>query len=206
MAGYLPYVRFSVLRALPISLLAFVLVLNAGPADKTIARAQTEGATFAAIRDLIYRQKYNEAITRLEQILEAKPRDGEALTYLATAHLYQDHDFTQAQNDFKEALKAGGGATFFITHSHENFSTGDVVDYCRGWLHLRADGIEFEALEGSHGFRLKYNEVKEFKINRLSKRVFHIKVGEKNQNFRGRSNSEVEPLLIVALYKSFARN
>jgi tetratricopeptide (TPR) repeat protein len=173
--------------------------------NQTIALQSPSGATLAGILDLIYRQKYNEAITRLEQFLENNPQNGEALTYVVTASLYQNFDFTRAQADFKEAFKAGGGATFFVTHSHEKFSTSDVVDYCRGWLHLRANGVEFVPIEGNHGFKSKYDEVEEIKRNRLSKKVFHIRVGEKNQNFRGRSNTDVEALLIIALFKSFAR-
>lgn len=173
---------------------------------QTTALQSPSGATFAGIRDLIYRQKYDEAITQLERVLENHPRDGEARTYVATANLYQNSDFTRAQADFKEAYKAGGGATFFVTHSHEKFSTEDVVDYCRGWLHLRANGVEFVPIEGNHGFKSRYDEVEEIKRNRLSKKVFHLRVGEKNQNFRGRSNTEVEALLIIALFKSFARS
>ena len=207
MSAYLHHSRFPSFRAIAISLLGFWLVLNGvRVCQPVVAQAQNEDATFAGIRSLIYRQKYDEAITRLERVLEKDPQNGEGLTYLVTAHLYQDLYFTRAQEGFKAAFKAGGGATFLVTHSHENFSTGDMVDYCRGWLHLRADGVEFVPIEGGHGFKSKYNELQEFKINRLSKRVFHIKVGEKNLNFRGRSNTETEPLLIVALYKSFARS
>lgn len=192
---------------MPIVLLAFWLVVSGSRANETVAfQASTDRATFAGILDLIYRQRYNEAVTKLERVLEKDPGNGEALTYMATASLYQDLNFTKAQRDFKEAFEAGGGATFFVTHSHEKFSTEDVVDYCRGWLHLRADGVEFVPIEGRHGFKSNYNEVEEFKTNRLSKKVFHIRVGEKNQNFRGRSNSDVEPLLIIALYKSFSRD
>jgi hypothetical protein len=103
-------------------------------------------------------------------------------------------------------LSAGGGATFFVTHSHEKLNTADVVDYCRGWLHLRKDMVEFAPIEGNHGFKIKYNEVEEFKRNRLSKSTFHIKLNGKSQNFRGRSNGELEPLLIIALFKSFTRS
>jgi len=207
MSAHLHYLRRFSFHALAISLLGFGLILNGfRVCEPAVAQAQNGEATFAGIRDLMYRQKYDEAITRLERVLEVDPRNGEALTYLATAHLYQGLHFTKAQDDFKEAFKAGGGATFFVTHSHENFSTGDMVDYCRGWLHLRADGVEFVPIEGGHGFKSKYNELQEFKINRLSKRVFHIRIGEKSQNFRGRSNSEAEPLLIVALFKSFSRS
>lgn len=196
----------SPLRSIAILLLAFCFLLAGNGAKEAVAlQASTDRASFAGILDLIYRQKYNEAITKLERVLENNPADSDALTYMATANFYFDHDFSKARRDFDKAFKAGGGATFFVTHSHERFSTGDVVEYCRGWLHLRADGVEFVPIEGTHGFKSKYNEVEEIKINRLSKKFFHIRVGEKSQNFRGRSNTDVEPLLIVALYKSFTR-
>ena len=155
------------------------------------------------VLDLIQGQKYAEAITQLEQVLEREPGNSEALTYMATANLYRSRNFFKAQNEFKEAFKAGGGATFFVTHSHEMFTTSDVVDYCRGWLHLRKNTVEFVPTEGSHGFKHQVNQIEEFKINRLSKKAFHIKTGGKSQNFRGRSNTDLEPLLIIALYKSF---
>jgi hypothetical protein len=171
------------------------------PIAQDVQSTKTSG-----VLDLISRQKYDEAITRLDEILEKTPNDGEALTYLATANLYQNLDFLKAQTEFQNALKAGGGATFFVTHSHENFTTDAVVDYCRGWLHLRKSGVEFVPLEGTHGFTLKYSDVEEFKRNKLSGQVFHIKFGNKSQNFRGRSKGDLEPLLIVALYKSFTQN
>jgi hypothetical protein len=170
------------------------------------AQSSNQSLTTAAALDLIYRQKYNDAITRLEEILEREPRNPEALTYLATANLYQTMDFTRAQKEFEDAFKTGGGATFFVTHAHEALATGDVVDYCRGWLHLRRDRIQFVPLDGSHTLDLTYSQVQEFKRNKVTKRSFHIKVDGKNQNFRGRSNSDTEALLIVALYNSFARS
>jgi tetratricopeptide (TPR) repeat protein len=195
------------LRAIPISLLAFCLLLvGVMKKEAVVLQAATDTSKFSGLVDLLYRQKYNEAITQLERVLEKDPANGDALTYMATANLYRDLDFMKAMKEFETAFKVGGGATFFVTHSHERFSTGDVVNYCRGWLHLRAGGVEFMSLDGNHSFKSTYNEVQEFKTNRLSKKVFHIIVGEKNQNFRGRSNSESEPLLIIALYKKFARN
>lgn len=155
---------------------------------------------------LIQKQKYDDAITQLEQILEREPENSEALTYMATANMYRNRNFFKAQTEFKEAFKAGGGATFFVTHSHEMFTTGDVVDYCRGWLHLRKNSVEFSPTEGSHGFKHQVDQITEFAINKLSKRAFHIKVSGKSQNFRGRSNTDLEPLLIVALYKNFKRD
>ena len=167
------------------------------------ASQQTVSSVEPAVLSLIQRQKYDEAITRLEQVLEREPGNSEALTYMATANLYRSRDFFKAQTEFKEAFKAGGGATFFVTHSHEMFTTADAVDYCRGWLHLRKNSVEFIPSEGSHGFKLQVKEIQEFKINRLSKKAFHVKTAGKSQNFRGRSNTDLEPLLIIALYKSF---
>ena len=197
------YSRISALFAVSVALLISLLATTGG-------RAQTQSShpslTNAAALDLIYRQKYNDAITRLEQILEREPGNTEAITFMATANLYQSLDFEKAQQDFEEAFKAGGGATFFVTHSHESFNTDDVVDFCSGWLHLRHDSIEYVPIEGTHSLKLTYSQVEEFKRNRLTKKAFHIKVGGKNQNFRGRSNSETEALLIVALYNRFTRN
>jgi hypothetical protein len=198
-----PTSHYSRSSALIVLLLAVIIsILSAPPTHSRQAVAQS--STNLAILDLIYRQKYNDAITRLQQTLESDPRNGEALTYLATANLYQTLNFSQGQTEFENAYKAGGGATFFVTHSHEVLNTEDVVDYCRGWLHLRRDTVEFVPTEGSHGFKVNFNQVDEFKRNRLTKKAFHIKVGEKSQNFRGRSNNELEALLIVALYRKFA--
>jgi len=186
------------------NLRAIVAVLLA--IELLIGQATAQSASSPAILDLIHRQKYDDAITKLEEVLERDPKNAEALTYMATANLYLHLNFTTALEDFKAAFSAGGGATFFVTHSHEKFNTDYVADYCRGWLHLRKDGIEFIPSEGSHGFKISYGEVEEFKVNRLSKRAFHIKFNQKSQNFYTRSNTEFEPLLIIALHKSFTRN
>lgn len=195
--------RFVLLVVFFIGILPYSLLNHGGSAPaQTVSHATID----PAIPALIHRQQYNEAITRLEQILEREPGNSEALTYMATANLYLKQKFVDSQREFEEAFKAGGGATFFVFHSHEKFTMDDLVDYCRGWLHLRRDGIEFVPIEGAHGFKLQFSEIKEFERNRLSKRLFHIKAGEKTYNFRGRSNTELEPLLIIALYKSFTPN
>lgn len=185
-------------------LIAFGLLLVSLPAA-TLGGEQNPQISTSSALNLIYRQKYDDALNQLEQILETEPRNAEALTYTATANLYQTQDFARARREFELAFKAGGGATFFVNHSHESVTTSDVVDYCRGWLHLRRDKVEFVPVEGGHGFKLNFSEILEFKRNRISKRAFHIKFGENSQNFRGRSNSDVEALLIVALYNNFAR-
>ena len=169
-------------------------------------RAPGQAPSQSAILNLIYGQKYDDAITRLEEVLERDPKNAEALTYMATANLYLHRNFTTALEDFNEAFRAGGGAVFVVTHSHEKFNTDYVADYCRGWLYLRKDGIEFVPIEGTHAFKLTYGQIEEFKINRLSKRAFHIKFNKKSQNFYTRSNTEFEPLLIIALHKSFTSN
>lgn len=179
------------------------LAIGAAPVK---GQSALQPPNLSPILNLLYRQKYDDALSRLEQVLEKDPGNAEALTYTATAMLYQDLNYTKAKREFEEAFKAGGGATFFVTHLHEKFNTDDVVDYCRGWLNLRRDGVEFLPIEGRHGFKVRYHEVEEFKTNRLSKSTFHIKVSAKSQNFSGRTKGELEPLLIIALYKSFTRN
>jgi len=189
-----------------IEALVFIfLILFASSVIPSLDAAQTTIQADVAL-DLIRRQRYDDAITVLEKILESNPNNAEATTFLVTANLYKNLDFTKAKRDFDEALKSGGGATFYVSHSHEKFTSDDeVVDYCRGWLHFRKDGVSFVPNEGTHGFTLRYEEITEFKQNRFSKKFFHIKVGEKNQNFRGRTSSELEPLLILAVYKSFSQ-
>lgn len=195
--------RTSSFSSIQIPAVLAALILTAG----VYAHGQTaiQSSTMQA-SSLIYRQRYDEAITRLEQVLEAEPANSEALTYMATVNLYRNLQFLESQAEFQNAYKAGGGATFIVNHSHERFNTDDVVDYCRGWLHLRKNSIEFVPVESSHGFKIEFNQVEEFKRNKLSKKAFHIKFSGKSQNFRGRSNTESEPLLIIALYKSFAKN
>lgn len=186
--------------AMSLSLTALLLFAHGIRGNQQTVSSSSVGPT---VLDLIHRQKYADAITQLEQVLEREPGNSEALTYMATANLYRSRDFFKAQKEFKDAFNAGGGATFFVTHSHEMFTTADVVDYCRGWFHLRKNTVEFIPTDGNHGFKIHVNEIQEFKINRLSKKAFHIKTGGKSQNFRGRSNTDLEPLLIIALYKSF---
>ena len=197
------YSRLIALFMIFIGLLPYLMLKHTVNAS---AQTTTQSAIDPVIQTLIHRQKYNEAITRLDQILEREPQNGEALTYMATANLYQNLEFTKAQREFEEAFKAGGGATFFVTHSHEEFTTDDIADYCRGFFHLRKERLEFVSVDGTHTIKVPFSELKEFKQNRLSRKAFHIKFGGKSQNFQGRSNTELEVLLIIALYKSFTGN
>jgi tetratricopeptide (TPR) repeat protein len=159
----------------------------------------------ADARRLIRQQRYNDAINLLEQYLETSPDDGEALTYFGAAHLYAERDFVKAQEMFERAFRAGGGASFVVNHSHESMMSGDdMTVYCRGWLDLRHDRLDFVPEEGDHGFSLAYGEVAELKQNRV-KAFFHLKRGGANQNFRPRTGDERETLLILSLYKKFSR-
>src|SRR4051794_22390250 len=115
-------------RSYFLALVALVLLLASLPAATHAYKQSAVQLSPSAALDLIYRQRYDNAINQLEQILEAEPRNAEAVTYMATANLYQTKDFSRAQNDFEAAFKAGGGATFFVNHSHESLTTSDVVD------------------------------------------------------------------------------
>lgn len=186
------------------AILLTCLLLQAGAATSTPA-PQTNGSPADSALNLIRLQRYNDAINRLEQVLETRPAEPEALTYLATAQMYVDKDFLKAQKSFEAAFQAGGGASFFVSHSHEKIGGNDLVDYCRGWLHLRKSGVRFVPSEGEHGFDQTYSSIIEVQRNRFAKTLFHIKYSEKSQNFRGRTGDESEALLVVALFKKFAR-
>jgi tetratricopeptide (TPR) repeat protein len=187
------------------AILLVCLLLLCGAASGYSPATQTNNSPADSALNLIRLQRYNDAINRLEQILETRPAEPEALTYLATAQMYLDKDFLKAQKSFEEAFRAGGGATFFVSHSHEKIGGNDLVDYCRGWLHLRKSGVRFVPSEGGHGFEQSYSSIGEIQRNRFAKTLFHIKYAEKNQNFRGRTGDESEALLVVALFKKFAR-
>jgi tetratricopeptide (TPR) repeat protein len=184
-------------------LLSAALLLT--PLHAPAPRAQRSAEVVAEAQKLIRQQRYADAVNRLEQFLETSPEDAEALTYLATARLYADHEYLKAQEMFVQAFRAGGGASFFVAHSHESMMSGeDVTDYCRGWLHLRRDRLEFAPEEGMHGFSVRFADIVELKQNR-HKKFFHVKLGGANQNFRPRTGEELETLLILALYKRFSR-
>ncbi len=155
-------------------------------------------------KDLIRQQRYNDAITRLEQALEARPSQPDALTFMGAAVLYSERDFVKAQKLFEQAFQAGGGAAFWVSHSHETFGSDELADYCRGWLFLRKDEVEFAPENSEHGFRRPLAAIKEFKQNRF-RRLFHIKDEDKTYNFRPRTGDENEVLLILILAKKFSR-
>jgi tetratricopeptide (TPR) repeat protein len=185
-------------------LLIFTALLFAAPVGLLAPPQSSADVAFDA-RRLIRQQRYNDAINLLEQRLETSPDDGEALAYFGAAKLYADHDFLKAQEMFERSFRAGGGASFFVSHSHESAMSGeDITSYCRGWLHLRRGGLEFVPEDGEHGFKMPFADVVELKQNRL-KTFFHLKRGGANQNFRPRTSDERETLLILALYKKFSR-
>src|ERR1044072_9564551 len=107
--------RYSPLSAVLVIVSALLMATLATSGSHGQTQSSNQSLPTASALDLIYRQKYNDAITRLEEILEREPGNPEALTYLATANLYQTMDFTRAQKEFEDAFKTGGGATFFVT-------------------------------------------------------------------------------------------
>jgi len=158
----------------------------------------------AQAKELIRQQHYNDAITRLEQTLEERPADPLALTFMGTAVLYSEHNFSKAQKLFEQSFQSGGGAAFWVSHSHETLGSDELADYCRGWLFLRKGEVEFVPENSEHGFRLSLADLKEFKQNRF-RRLFHIKDGDKTYNFRPRTGDENEVLLVLILAKKFSR-
>ena len=158
----------------------------------------------AVARDMIAERRYDSAISKLEHALEANPNNPDALMFMGAAVLYSEKSVPKAQKLFEQSFQAGGGAALWVSHSHEKLGTDELADYCRGWLYLRKDGVEFAPADSDHGFRFSYSEIKELKQNRLSK-LFHIKDSNKTFNFRPRSGDEGEVLLTVALYSRFSR-
>ena len=158
----------------------------------------------AMAREMIAQRRYDDAVSKLEQTLEAKPGQADALMFMGAAVLYGEMNFLKAQKLFEQSFQAGGGAVFWVNHSHEKLGTEEMADYCRGWLYLRKGEIEFAPSDGEHSFRLAYSDIKEFKQNRFTK-LFHIKDSNKTFNFRPRSGDGGEILLTLALYKKFAR-
>lgn len=158
----------------------------------------------AQAKDLIRQQRYNDAITRLEQTLEDQPAQPDALEMMGAAVLYSERNFIKAQKLFEQSFQAGGGGAFIVSHSHEALGSDELADYCRGWLLLRKGEVEFAPETSEHGFRLLLADLKEFKQNRF-RRLFHIKDGDKTYNFRPRTGDENEVLLILILAKKFSR-
>jgi len=186
-------------------LLSLLLLAQPAPTQSAPAQSAAPAPVVAEAQRLIRQQRYNDAINRLEIHLEASPQDGEAMAFLGAAHLYAERETTRAREVFEASFAAGGGASFWVNHSHQTVLDGDdLTDYCRGWLNLRRGYVEFAPEEGDHGFRLTYAEVAEFKQNR-NKAFFHIKRGGKNQNFRPRSADQRETLLLLILFNKFSR-
>jgi hypothetical protein len=160
----------------------------------------------SAARELLRQQRYDTAVSRLEEFLETSPGHPEALSLMGVAYLYRPpRDFLKAKSLFEESFRAGGGATFWVHHSHEKLGDEFLADYCRGWLYLDKSGVRFTSAVPEHSFQLQYSGVKEFKQNRWGRRsLFHIKQASRNFNFRPRTGDEREVWLIVAMYKKFS--
>jgi tetratricopeptide (TPR) repeat protein len=165
---------------------------------------QTPSKGVSAARELIRERRYRDAITKLEEALEKTPNHAEALSLMGAACLYGELDFLKAKKLYEASSRAGGGAAFWVNHSHEKLGTSELSDYCRGWFYLHKGGVEFAPEHGEHGFRLSYLELKELKQNRLFKSHFHIKDGEKTFNFRPRTGDEGEVWLVVAMFKGLS--
>jgi len=156
-------------------------------------------------REMIAQRRYDDALSKLEEALEARPRQSDALMFMGAAILYHDKDFLKAKKYFEESFQGGGGAALWVNHSHEKLGTDELADYCRGWLYLRRGEIQYVPDAGDHAFRVSASEVKEMEQNRLAKKLFHLKDANKTYNFRPRTGDEGEVLLILALYKKFSR-
>ena len=174
--------------------LTLLLLLN------TMAPAQQN---LAVARNLVRQQHYGEAVSRVEEVLESSPDNAEALSLMGAAQLYGRHDFLTAKALFEESFQKGGGATFWVHHSHEKLGNELLSDYCRGWLYFDKSGVTFTSDSTGDSFHLPYSAVKELKQNRLARSMFHIKDEEKTFNFRPRTGDKAEVFLIVAIYEKF---
>lgn len=162
---------------------------------------------------MIKDERYDDAINKLEQLLATKPNDPEALTLLATARIYKDRDYLKGKELFEAAIKQGGGASFFVGHSHEVtvMSVGDPSNYCRGWLHLRKGTLSFVPDSSTHSIELAAADIKEFGRHGIHKKLVHVetkkdKDGKDHKfNFAPRSRLESETLLIIVMHQKLAR-
>lgn len=184
--------------------LLFVLVVNLF--SSSIVVGQTNPSTSTAL-ELIRKQRYNEAINALEQLLEVNPDNTEAIAYMGAAQLYSQLRIENAQKYYEKSLQSGGEAIFWVTYTKETLFGGNIEDDSRGWLHLRKGEIIFSPVEGDslEPVRFSPSQIKEIKQNRTSKRMFHIKSGDKTYNFRPRSGTEEETLLIIIFYQKYVQ-
>jgi tetratricopeptide (TPR) repeat protein len=178
-----------------------LFVVTLWPSAALLQEKLTEPILIA--RQLIKEYRYNDAINKLEQFLEANPNDPEALMLMGAAYIYQGGNFLKAKELFEQSFRAGGGAAFWVNHSHEWLSSEELTDYCRGWLYIRKGQVEFSPEDGEHAFRLAPSEIKEFEQNRRQRSMFHIKRHDRNYNFLPRSRKEAEVLLILTIYKKY---
>lgn len=174
--------------------------------SNAIAIEQTNTTAMAGL-DLIRKQQYDNAINVLEQVLETKPNDTEAVAYMGAALLYSQLRIDNARKWYEKSLESGGQAIFWVNYTKETLFGGNIEDDSRGWLRLRKGEIEFSPVDGNSLEILRFSpsQIKEIKQNRTSKRMFHIKSGGKTYNFRPRSGTEEETLLIIILYQKYTQ-
>jgi hypothetical protein len=161
--------------------------------------------SIASARDAIERGRYANAVEDLEELVATGGQKAELLTFLATARMYRDRRFYDSLAEFGDAFEAGGGASFLVAHSHEALSDSEVVDVCRGWLHLRSGTVEYQSSDSGHSFRVTSAEIGEFETNRLSKSIFHVRIGGKVWNFRPRTARKDEAQLVTTVFEKFVR-
>lgn len=171
------------------------------------ASALSQGTpTVASARDAIERGRYEIAVEDLMELSGGGKTNPEALTFLATARMYRDRRFYDSFKEFGGAFAAGGGASFVVAHSHEALSDAEVVNVCRGWLHLRLGTVEFESSESGHSFRVASADIEEIEPNKLSKSLFHVRTGGKVWNFRPRTATKDESQLVSLVFNKFVRS
>src|SRR5262249_54046572 len=148
----LRYCRVSRYAMLSVLLASVFVFLGTAVQDPVAGR-------ISSAREMVKQRRYQDAINALEDILDKRPAQADAVSLLAASNMYSSGDFVRALGSFEEAIKAGGYAIFWVSHSHEKIGTSELADYCRGWLYIRANEIEFVPDNSDHGFRLVYTEV-----------------------------------------------
>jgi len=117
--------------------------------------------------DLIRKQRYDDAINVLEQILEVNANNTEAIAYMGAAQSYSQLRIENAQKFYEKSLQSGGQAIFWVNYTKETLFGGNIEDDSRGWLRLRKGEIEFSPVDGNsiEPLRFSPSQIKEIKQN-----------------------------------------